>query len=291
MREILTGRGVLLTLALAALATGLVRWLVASEDETLAQIRTTSVIRIGYAVEAPYAMIGTGGRVTGESPEVARLVAARMGIEKIEWVQTSFDALIVELQEGRFDLIAAGMFITPERALIVRFAEPTLRVTPGLLIRSGASTPLRSHRDAVASGKLRIAALAGSVEERELRALGLPASMLLSVPDAFAGRSAVESGAADALALSLPTIRRMALDRPATLQAVALPGQKPADRLGSTFYVGFAFSRENRALARAWNEAQAAIVGTPEHLRAIGPFGFDAADLPGSMTLAQLLER
>lgn len=252
-----------------------------AEDGALERIRSTGIVRIGYAVEPPYAMISADGRITGESPELARLVAARMGIRRIEWIQTSFDALIADLQEDRFDLIAAGMFITPERRKAVLFSDPTLRVMPGLLVRAGTPAMPRSYDAIIARPALRIAALAGSVEEQQLRAGGLPADRLLSVPDAVAGRAAVESGAVDALALSLPTIRTMAQARPDTLEALPLEYSPSGAGTASIFHVAFAFSPRHGELRRAWNAAQAGVRGTPAHLQAIAPFGFDAASLPG----------
>lgn len=282
MNTRLTRRNVLVSFAVAALG-GLIwlAWLGLAEDEALSRVRTTGVVRIGYAVEPPYAMIATDGRVTGESPELARLVAAHMGIERIEWIQTSFDALIADLQEGRFDLIAAGMFITPERENVVIFSAPTLRVAPGLLVRTGTPVVPRTYDAIIASPSLRIAALAGSVEEQHLLAGGLPAARLLSVPDAVAGRSAVESGVADALVLSLPTIRTMARARPQTLEALPVETHPSGAQPSSVFHAAFAFSPGNHQLRRAWNAAQADIIGTPAHLSAIAPFGFDAASLPG----------
>lgn len=40
-------------------------------------------------------------------------MAQRMGIEHIDWVRMDFASLLPELQLGRIDAIAAGMFITP----------------------------------------------------------------------------------------------------------------------------------------------------------------------------------
>lgn len=273
--------------SLAVAALGGLAWQRLAEDEALDRVRTTGVVRIGYAVEPPYAMISTDGRVTGESPELARLVAARMGIKRIEWIQTSFDALIADLEEGRFDLIAAGMFITPERENAVIFSEPSLRVAPGLLVRAGTPAMPRAYDAIIANPSLRIAALAGSVEEQHLLAGGLPAGRLLSVPDAAAGRSAVESGAVDALVLSLPTIRTMARARPEALDALPVETPPWGTQPASVFYVAFAFSPRHGQLRRAWNAAQAGIIGTPAHLHAIAPFGFDAASLPGHMTMAR----
>lgn len=277
----------LVSLGLAA--PGGLAWLSLAGDGALDRVRTTGIVRIGYAVEPPYAMISTKGRITGESPELARLVAARMGIKRIEWIQTSFDALIADLEEGRFDLIAAGMFITPERTNAVIFSEPSLRVTPGLLVRADNPGMPRAYDTIISAPNVRIAALAGSVEERQLLAGGLPAARLLSVPDAVAGRSAVESGAADALALSLPTIRAMARARPGTLDALPVETGPSGNHPETGFYVAFAFSPKHDKLRRAWNAAQAEIIGSPAHLQAIAPFGFDASSLPGNMTLARIV--
>jgi polar amino acid transport system substrate-binding protein len=52
-------------------------------DDTLTCVRRTGTLRIGYAVEAPYAFLGTNGEVTGESPEVARRIASRLGATRI----------------------------------------------------------------------------------------------------------------------------------------------------------------------------------------------------------------
>src|SRR5690606_16634992 len=67
-------------------------------------------LRVGYAIEAPYAFLDEDGRVTGEAPETARWVARRLGRGEPEWVLTEFGSLIGQLQEGRFDVIACGLF-------------------------------------------------------------------------------------------------------------------------------------------------------------------------------------
>ncbi|MGE3376565.1 MAG: ectoine/hydroxyectoine ABC transporter substrate-binding protein EhuB [Vicinamibacteria bacterium] len=247
----------------------------------LERIRETGVLRIGYAVEAPYAFIGSDGLVTGESPELAKLVAREMGVQRIEWILTTFDALIPDLREGRFDVVASGLFVTPEREALVAFAEPSLAVRAGLLVRKGNPLRLFDYRDAIADPAARIAVVAGSVEEHRLSARGLPPTRTLLVPDAITGCRAVESGAADALALSRPTTRLMARQFPG-LESMAVVGSEAPGGPEAEFRVAAAFSRAHPALREAWNAAQARLVGGPEHLRAIAPFGFEAADLPSA---------
>lgn len=260
-------------------------WTLLLKDTSLAQLKAGGVLRVGYAVEAPYAFVTSDGQVTGEAPETARLVADRLGL-RIEWIQTGFSALIPELQAGRFDVVAAGLFITPERARLVSFSEPTLRVRAALLVRHGNPKALQSYADVIRSDDIRMAVIAGSVEERQLRSLGLAPSKLLSVPDAWAGTVAVLSGTVDSLALSLPTIRYIARDR-ADLAVVAI-GRSDAD---SESYTAFAFSSQRPALLKAWNDAQASVVNAPARLDSIARFGFDAGDLPAQASLASLLAR
>ena len=258
--------GVIALVLLGAGAAAWQRWL---RYPTLRRIEQAGSVRVGYAVESPYAFLGPDGRVTGESAETARLVAARLGW-RIEWVQTSFEALIPELLDGRFDLIAAGLFVTPQRARLVRFAHPELRVGAGLLVQRGNPKRLYGAGDFKAPG-VRAVVLAGSVEEQRMRELGLPQP--LSVPDARAGMTALESGLADALVLSLPTVRAIARSHPG-LQAV-----DASDRIAAAS-VAAAFRPGDPALLAAWNSAQAQILAGAEHLRAIAAFGFTREDVP-----------
>lgn len=228
------------------------------------------LLRIGYAVERPYAFVD-GERVTGACAETARLIAARMSVH-LEWVQTHFDALIPDLQDRRFDVICAGMFITPERAALVRFAPPELIIAAGLLVRHDAPHPPRDYSDLSGVPARRTATLAGSVEERMLRVRGVEG--ILSVPDPLVGAKAVQTGVVDALALSWPSVRQLAQRDPA-LKAIRVEN-------GSSHLVAAAFRRSDTALLNAWSEAEAATLRTPAHLQAISTFGFEPADVPSA---------
>ncbi len=251
-------------------------------NDALSRARASGVIRVGYAVEAPYAFIADGA-VTGVSPATARQVAAKLGL-RVEWVQTEFGSLIGDLESGRFEAIAAGLFVTRERAARVAFSEPELRVRDGLLIPAGNPANLRSYADLIARPNLRVAVVAGSVEEKRLLGLGLPPGRVLKLPDAGYAMSAVGARAADALALSLPTVRYWAARDPET-DAIAIEDG------GGEAYVATAFRRDETALRDAWNRALGEVLRDGAHLRAIAPLGFERADLPGDITLRAVLAR
>lgn len=278
-REIKPRAGILV--GLAALVMVALAWRFWAGDDALARIQASGTIRIGYAVEAPYAMVAPDGRVTGQSPELARLVAARMGIGRVEWVQTGFDTLLPQVAEGRFDVIAAGVFITPQRRKLVVFSKPTVTVAAGIGTLAAASRRYASYGDLVGDPSVRVAVLAGSVEEGALLARGMSPKRLVRVPDTAAARAALESGKVAVLALSMPALQWM-IDDGAAFVAAKVAGRTAAADPARTFDVGFVFAHGEERLLAAWNAAQDEVKTSPAYLDAIARFGFHVDDLAGS---------
>lgn len=257
-------------------------------DDSLTRLQEGSVIRIGYAIEAPYAYIGSRGSITGESPEVASVIVEELGIDRIEWVQTDFDSLIQGLLDHRFDVIAAGMFITPGRALQVRFSNPTFRVNPGLLTHAGNPHQLQSYEDLITNPTLRVAVLAGSIEERYLTQLGISETQLITVPDAITGKTAVSADIADALALSSVTVRWMAAhDASRSVEAIEVP--QIFDSPLILGYGAFAFRINDIQLINGWNQILESYIGSPAHLELIKHYGFTESELPDKTTSDSVL--
>jgi polar amino acid transport system substrate-binding protein len=261
-----------------------------SIDNSLDQIKSLGVIRIGYAVEAPYAFIDEAGRVTGESPEVARVIVNRMGIQRIDWVQTEFGLLIAGLEDAHYDLIAAGMFITPERSQVVSFSEPTFHVQEGMLVEAGNPHHLHSYHDLLDQSGIRVAALDDSVENHTLLELGFPKDQLLTVPDALTGKVAVDTHLVDGLALSSITIQWMEMHDQLGKTEMARPFNLSSwatdQKLG---YGGFVFRTTDVQLLNAWNHAQQGFIGSPEHQKLVQSFGFSAAEMPGEMSTSEII--
>lgn len=247
-------------------------------DASLRRHQQGRPLRIGYAIEPPYAYLTPEGEVTGESPEVAKRIAARLGFSKVEWRCVEFGSLIGELEADRIDVIAAGLYVTPERARRVAFSEATFQVRSGLLVAPGNPKRLHAPRQVVGDAGVRLAVLAGSVEEALYRSLGVPDSRLVVVPDALTGQSAVASGLANALALSSPSVLWMARRTAGGRVEEAHPFEALAgEKLGCG---AFAFRKEDRALLRAWNRELLRFVGSEEHAALVAAFGFVPSDLP-----------
>jgi polar amino acid transport system substrate-binding protein len=284
-------RGAMLVgLGVAGTAAAFYVWRRPAPDDSLARIQRAGVLRAGYSVEAPYALVRADGSVTGESPETALRIAARLKIPRVEWIQAPFAQQIARLDRGTVDMLACGLFVTPERARQVRFSDPTVKVRAGLLVRRGNPAGLQGYAQAAQAPGARIAVVTGTVEVDRLRRFGLPPARTVPVPDAQAGVSAVALGEADALALSLPAVRWTASRRPADFEAIA---DEPAPGQGAPRedWVAFAFRPADTELHAAWNRAQAGWIGGPEHFATVVPFGFSAEDLAEGQPLDAVLGR
>lgn len=261
-----------------------------ARDESLQRAQREG-IRIGYALEPPYAFLAPDGTVTGESPEIARLIAKRLGIGRVEWRLSEFNLLLSGLHEGRFDVVAAGVFITSERKARVAFSRPTFQVGPALLVAAGNPLQLDSYAALVTNPAVRVAVLSGSVEERELMTRGMRGAQMVAVPDARTGRDLVLLGEAQALALSSPSVRHMVAGDPDGKLGFAAvrdlsSGGASRDALGLG---GVAFRKGDVALREAWDRELEGFVGSTEHRALVAPFGFTTAEMPDGVAGSRAL--
>ena len=271
----------LLIVSITAVSLLAVTIVTARRDDSFNRIISNGVIKIGYAVEAPYAYVAPNGEITGESPETAKLIAKRLGIPRIEWIQVPFGDLISSLEDRRFDVIAAGLFITKERARHVLFSSSTLHVRTGLLIKKNNPRLIGLSLTAPIRHDIVMATLAGSIEQERLKNLGFTHTNTLVVPDIQSGQAALRKGLADALVLSLPTLRWIANKYPDTFDVISDVFSNTPN--AQTDHVAFAFNTQDTSLQREWNKASSGWIGTAEHIQAIKPFGFDAADVVDTM--------
>lgn len=86
-------------------------------------IKKRGSIKVGMSTFVPWAMRDKNGELIGYEIDVAKRLAEDMKI-KAEFVPTAWDGIIPALLAGKFDVIIAGMSITPERNLTVNFSQP-----------------------------------------------------------------------------------------------------------------------------------------------------------------------
>lgn len=255
--------------------TFLAMWLVAEFPST-SGTSPDRPLRVGFAIERPYAYIDRNGHVTGEAPELFRVIAQRLGHDSIDWVRMEFAQLLPELEVGRIDAIAAGMFITPERQQRASFTRATARVRPALVVRRDESrlptTP--ALQDLAQATDLRWSVLQGAVEFDMLTAAGIEPPSISTTTSALRGIRTVADGDADVMALSTVTAWQLVNEHEEWSLEV-----RPL-RDGPVGEPAFAFRLRDSSLRNAFDAELSRFIGTEEHIALTEPFGFGRSELP-----------
>jgi len=253
----------------------------AEAQSPLAQkIADTGKVVIGYANEAPYGFATSDGTLTGEAPEIAKHVLAEMGVEEIEGVITEFGSLIPGLNAGRFDIIAAGMFILPQRCEQITFSEPTYGIGQAFLIQEGNPKNINNYDDIAANSDVTLAVMAGAVEGEYAQKSDVPMGQMLVVPDKAAGTAAVEAGRADAFALTSLAIGEIVEARGSDAGLAKTDAFSMIAGENVKGHGGFGFRNEDAEFVDEFNQKLTEFIGTEQHLAIIEPFGFGKDELP-----------
>ncbi|MEV6024206.1 ectoine/hydroxyectoine ABC transporter substrate-binding protein EhuB [Streptomyces sp. NPDC052036] len=252
--------------------------------DLLGRLRAQGVVRLGIAGEIPFGYIDKDGQLTGEAPELAKVVFRRLGVDRVQPVPTEFGSLIPGLNSQQFDVVSAGMYVTPDRCQQVVFADPDYQMLDSFIVRKGNPKGLHDYRDVVEK-KAKLATGTGYAEIQYAVEAGYKESDLLIVPDQVAGLNAVEAGRVDVFAGTALTTREV------VKKSRAAESTKPFTPLvkGKPHVDGgaFAFRRTETALRDAFNAELKKMRASDELFRVLRPFGFTRAEMT-DMTAKEL---
>lgn len=249
---------------------------------TLEKLKEQGSIGVGYANEAPFAYATPDGGLTGEAPEIAKVILEKMGIPKIEGVLTEFGSLIPGIKAGRFDMIAAGMFITPKRCEQIAFSEPTYGLGQSLIVKEGNPKNLHNYDDIANNSDAKLGVMAGAIEKTYAQQAGVPEGQISTFPDGPSGQAAVRMGRIDAFGLttlSITTLLAKAATGVEATESFSEAGGKSIKGHGA-----FGFRPEDKELVEEFNRHLTEFIGSEEHLELVAPFGFTKDDLPVKTT-------
>lgn len=252
----------------------------------LAELQEAGTITVGFAGEAPYSFMNDEGELVGASVALQERIWGELGIENVEGVQAEFGQLIQGLNAGRFDIVAAGMSILPERCEQALFSDPEFQYTTALLVEAGNPHDL-TNMQSIAESDVTMAAMRGAIEADYANDLGIEPVLVGNPQD---GMDAVTSGRADVFALTGISLNWM-VENSGT-DAVEVTDSFVAEIDGVKQYGagGTVFRQEDEELRDAYNEHLADIVGDEEtYLDVVGEWGFTAEERPtGEFTTEEL---
>lgn len=253
----------------------------------LQRLRDRGEARVGFANESPYGYINSQAEFTGESPELARAILRRLGVDRLVPIPSDFGALIAGLKVGLFDVIGAGMSVTPARCREVLFTDPEFNAPSAFLVPSGNPRGIETFSDVAARPGFRLGVLIGAVEFDYAVRSGVPSANITSLADQPSGLDAVESNRIDAFALTTISLRNSLSKRPGAPLEITRPFVPVIHGQPQYSAGAFAFLPDQSRIVAAFNGVLAQLKATGELLAILRPFGFTETELT-SLTSAEI---
>ncbi|WP_017573111.1 ectoine/hydroxyectoine ABC transporter substrate-binding protein EhuB [Nocardiopsis halotolerans] len=256
---------------------------------TLDRLREQGFVKVGLANEIPFGFVDDSGNPAGQSPAVAKAVFEELGVPEIQAESVSWDGLIPGLKSNQFDVIAAGMFITPERCQQVAFSEPTATSPEAFMVAEGNPHGIQHFEDFVDNPDLRLAVLNGSVEQTYANHFGVPEDQQELITNQTAGYELLEAGRADAMSMLSVSHEYLLQERGGPFE-VTEPFFPVIDGQEEKGWGGLCFRQDENALLEEVNRVIAEFKENGRLLELGQDWGFTEADLPDDTTTAELCE-
>ncbi|GAA3049121.1 transporter substrate-binding domain-containing protein [Streptomyces roseofulvus] len=251
----------------------------AGDADLLERLRKQGHVRVGFAGEAPYGF-QDGGELAGEAPTLHREIFTALGVPELRPTLTDFGTLIPGLLAGRFDVVSAGLAITPERCGKVAFSEPEFVSPTALMVRRGNPKGL-SDLESCAGKRVRVGVLTAAVETSYAKAAGVPDGSLVAVAKQQDGLDALLAGRIDAFALTGISLRWLARTNGDAAVEVLEPFGPEVEGVKQYSAGGAVFRTGAVSLRKAFDAELARITGDPaRYVRLIGRYGFTEREVP-----------
>ena len=275
--------------AVATCAAVLAATAVPQAETTRERVLREDKIVIGISNSAPWGFRGKNGEPQGFHPDLIKAAFESLGVDKVEIVVTEFGALIPALSANRFDAIAAGLYITPERCQLVSFSDPDLKLADAALVAKGNPKNVHSYAQIAADPAIKFGVGRGSTTAKNAAAAGVLDEHMLLFPDIQSNVSALLTGRIDVAAFSAPTVARILAEENITGVERALPFQGVQDNGQERFgYSAIAFRKDDGDLRDLYNSRlkQLKLDGTVARLMA--RYGFSEHETAPGLTSNQV---
>lgn len=237
-------------------------------------------ITIAFANEVPYGYEGDDGQPTGQAPTVAMEVLDRMGITEVNATTVDFDGLIPGLNAGRFDMVAAGMWINADRVQEALFTDPDYCDTTAFAVPEGNPDGLTDYQSVI-DADITLGVMGGAVQQDDAEDSGVTNLETYGTDTDLL--DALAAGRIDAYALTNVTVQGQ-MDVTDGFEATEgfVPEVDGEERLGCG---GFVFAPANLDFRDAFNEVVVEMRENGELLGLVEEFGFTQDDLDAASGL------
>jgi polar amino acid transport system substrate-binding protein len=200
-------------------------------------------VRIGVCEFVPWTFVNRAGELEGFEVDVARQIAFDLGVT-LEMKVYPLGDVFPAVDRGEIDLIAAGLAITPRRALLVEFSSP-YNSSGGTVVTSRSAAPGIARLDDLNRPGFNVLIVPATFSA-ELTPQLFDVAKVVPIADRAAAERELLAGRAHGFLTSLPEARIMVLRNP---EALEMPLAEPI--AGSV--AGLAVRRGNQAVLHYLN--------------------------------------
>jgi len=183
-------------------------------ESTIEQVMKRGVLKVGMSTFVPWAMNDKNGQLVGFEIDVAKRLAADLGV-KVEFIPTKWAGIIPALLTGKFDVIIGGMTIQPNRNQKVNFSIPYDYTGQAIVANKQLAAGFKSLDD-FNRPEVTLAARLGSSSVPAAKQY-MPKAKLTLFDDESQAYQEVINGKAHAMVGNAPTPAFQALKYPETL--------------------------------------------------------------------------
>jgi glutamate transport system substrate-binding protein len=117
----------------------------------MAELAKAGKIRVGVQTQYPLIGMKTLSGYEGFDVDIARLIAAKLGIKKenIEFVPVTTPTREPFLEQQKVDMVIAAYSITPNREKVIDFAGPYLPSPSGVMVKTGNPLGIKTMDDLI----------------------------------------------------------------------------------------------------------------------------------------------
>lgn len=244
----------------------------------LDKLKESGTVKIGFAGEEPYGF-KQDGKPTGESPAVVGYIFEQLGVPNMEATVAEFKTLIPALTAGRFDVVAAGMSILPERCEQAAFSEPVYVGSTAIMVKEGNPKGVTDLKSVAELPDFKLGVMTGAVEKDFATAAGVKEGQIETVASQQDGVDQVKAGRIDGFCLTSFSLNWIAKKNEGV--EVTKPFVPVIDGEEQSGAGGAVFRKENTDLLDAFNaELKKLHENKEKFLELISPFGFDESAIP-----------
>ncbi len=109
----------------------------ANSDAELTTVTPGVLTMSTNAAFPPYEMTNDAGEFEGIDVEIAQAIAAKLGLE-LQIDDMDFDAALLAAQNGKSDMVMAGVSITPERQSVMDFSDTYTTSVQVIIVPEGS---------------------------------------------------------------------------------------------------------------------------------------------------------